>query len=171
MKCLIEQVKEWLAFGGSTCHRDSSFRAWGCAMKCSGNRLWSARNGGTCLYSRHSGGRGRWISVNLEPVWSTYQVPDQSILHSETLSSVNQSINVCLLVTFQRQFQRKIQLRYLLEVKVQIFTTSFLLGGTVSLHMGGTGNRPALVQIRINRQLSGSFHSSTLTLGLANSFK
>jgi len=43
-------------------------------------------NGGACLKSRHSGGRGRRISVSLRSAWSTDQVSGQPGLHRETLS-------------------------------------------------------------------------------------
>jgi hypothetical protein len=43
--------------------------------------------------SIHSGGRGRQISVNSRPTWSTEPVPGQSGLHKETLSQNNNNNN------------------------------------------------------------------------------
>ena len=42
--------------------------------------------------AQHSGGRGRRISVNLKPVWST--VPGQPRLHRETLSQKTKQLTV-----------------------------------------------------------------------------
>jgi hypothetical protein len=43
-------------------------------------------HGGVHLSSQHLGGRGRWISVSVKPIWSMQCVPDQSSLHSQTMS-------------------------------------------------------------------------------------
>jgi hypothetical protein len=40
---------------------------------------------------QHSGSRGKWISVNLKPAWSTDQIPGQPGLHSDTLFLKNKN--------------------------------------------------------------------------------
>lgn len=44
------------------------------------------RKGVARFQSQLLGGRGRWITLSLRPVWSIYRILGQSVLHSEALS-------------------------------------------------------------------------------------